>query len=423
MSVDAVTGKIIQNRVHNKINYQTSFTDFNTYVEYCRFIRDIGPVDSNKVNKVCGKKRAEFTPSWKNDKSDSHAKISLLQYGLIKDNGLNQYVISELGLRFIQLFDDDNNIVVPREQMLEVAFDMMNIWHQQGNGFDIHPGRMILKLMLEPELHGYFTDQDLASICNDVNNKTDEQYDEIKQKVINFRSSGKIFTREEKKKTYTLLTGYANNWNIFELSSKSTNDIKIVSLCDDFKSIIVRKFNVMTEDKILSDSEFKSLINDTDKLEQNIKDWELKYGTDGKILVTHYTRIKQVQDAFRNRLMSYYGKKCMLCDIHNKEMLIASHIKRDADCESIDEKIDNENGFLLCANHDKIFDRYLITFDFMDGKIRISKSLSDKEKEILMLDENYRLPDEMMTDKRCEYLMYHNEEFEKREAERSVSNE
>ena len=125
MSVDAVTGKIIQNRVNDKINYQTSFTDFTTFVEYCRYLKKIGPVASQKVNKVCGKRRSEFTPSWKNDKSDSHAKISLLQYGLIELNEQNYYVVSEIGDRFIALFDDDNNLVADREEFLNVTFDMI----------------------------------------------------------------------------------------------------------------------------------------------------------------------------------------------------------------------------------------------------------------------------------------------------------
>ena len=421
MSVDAVTGKIIQNRVNDKINYQTSFTDFTTFVEYCRYLKKIGPVASQKVNKVCGKRRSEFTPSWKNDKSDSHAKISLLQYGLIELNEQNYYVVSEIGDRFIALFDDDNNLVADREEFLNVTFDMICIWHQEGNGFDIHPGKMIIRLMLEPELHGYFTDQDLACICNDTDNRLDSQYEEIKEKVIAFRESGVIYTREEKKKTYTLLTGYANNWNIFELDEKSTNEIKIVHLCDDFRQLAIKRLSVMTEDKVPTDDELKTLIRGTDELSKSISDWEVKYGIDGRVLVTHFTKVKQVQDAFRNRLMAYYGRCCMMCGIRNKEMLIASHIKRDADCETIEEKIDKDNGFLLCANHDKLFDHYLITFDFMDGKIKISKSLSDEEIKILMLDPDYTLPEELLTDNRRDYLLYHNDEYEKRESERSAA--
>ena len=105
----------------------------------------------------------------------------------------------------------------------------------------------------------------------------------------------------------------------------------------------------------------------------------------------------------------------MLCNICNKELLIASHIKRDADCETIDEKIDNNNGFLLCANHDKLFDRYLISFDGLSGKIMISSKLTDEEKKILLLDTNYILPNELMTPERQLYLIWHNSEFIKKE--------
>lgn len=76
---------------------------------------------------------------------------------------------------------------------------------------------------------------------------------------------------------------------------------------------------------------------------------------------------------------------------------------------------------MLCANHDKLFDHYLITFDFMDGKIKISKSLSDEEIKILMLDPDYTLPEELLTDNRRDYLLYHNDEYEKRESERSAA--
>lgn len=418
MSKNVVTGKIKQNRVNNKINYQTSFTDFTTFVEYCRYLQKLGPIKSKEVNKVCGKRRAEITSSWKNNNTDSHAKISLLQYGLIEMDDQNCYIVSETGNRFIELFDNENNLIADRENFLNVVFDMICNWHQFGNGFDIHPGKMILKLMLEPELHGYFTDQDLACICNDTTNMKDDQYEEIKFKVIKFRESGKIYTTEQKKKTYTLLTGYANNWNIFEIDKKSTKEIKIVRLCKDFKDVVVKRLDIMTEDKILTDDEFKVLIEKEEKLKRDIAKWEYKYGLDGRILINQSVRVKQVQDAFRNRLMSYCGGRCMMCAIKNKEMLIASHIKRDADCENIEEKIDNENGFLLCANHDKLFDRYLITFDFLDGKIRISKSLSQEEIKILMLDPDYKLSEKMLTEKRKAYLLYHNEEFEKKESKR-----
>jgi len=99
---------IIQNRVKNKINYQTNFTDFPIIVEYCRHIKNNGKVKSGDVNKICGEKRAEIS-NWQASKSDSHAKITLLQYGLIELIDADFYQISELGIDFIKLFDSNNN--------------------------------------------------------------------------------------------------------------------------------------------------------------------------------------------------------------------------------------------------------------------------------------------------------------------------
>lgn len=418
MSINPITGKIIQNRVYDKINYQTSFTDFVTFVEYCRCLKSLGPIESEMVNKILGKRRSEFTPSWKNDNSDSHAKISLLQYSLIELDNHGKYVVSDLGDRFISLFNDDNEIIADQETAFNVFFDMIDSWYQNEGEFDIHPGRMILKLMLEPELHGYFTDQDLAHICNNTENRLDSQYDDIKRQIIEFRESGILYTRDEKKKTYTLLTGYANNWNIFDLSEQSTSDIKIVKYRDDFKKIVCKRFNQVSTDTVLNDEEFKKVIKDNIDYEKKIAKWEVEYGT-GRIIVEHETRVAKIQTAFRNRLIEYYGQKCLLCDISNKELLIASHIKRDADCETIEEKMSNNNGLLLCSGHDKLFDRYLISFDFSDGRIMISKVLTEEEKSIMGINPEYKLPEEILNPEMQGYLVYHNELFEKKEIDRS----
>ena len=98
---------IIQNRVKNKINYQTNFTDFPIIVEYCRQIKKYGKVKSGDVNKVCGEKRAEIS-NWQASKSDSHAKITLLQYGLIELVDYDYYSLSKIGEEFVNLFDDEN---------------------------------------------------------------------------------------------------------------------------------------------------------------------------------------------------------------------------------------------------------------------------------------------------------------------------
>ena len=142
-----------------------------------------------------------------------------------------------------------------------------------------------------------------------------------------------------------------------------------------------------------------------------------QYGIAGTKEITCEVRLPQVQEAFRQRLISKYGKKCMLCNISHKDMLIASHIRRASD-ENIYGKADYNNGLLLCANHDKLFYKYLITFNCLDGRIMISKSLNQEEVKICGLNKDFKLPEQLLTSERVEYLMDHNIEFIKKESER-----
>ena len=167
----------------------------------------------------------------------------------------------------------------------------------------------------------------------------------------------------------------------------------------------------------VSAEQFLQMIEKEDDLLDKLKALADEYGEEGTTSVTSQVRLASVQQAFRDKLIEKHGQKCLLCGITNREMLIASHIKDAAKCD-IYEKADFNNGLLLCANHDKLFDRFLISFNFYDGKIKISKSLTDLEQEICMLDEEYVLPDEILTVETQAYLMWHNEEFEKRESDR-----
>ena len=63
------------------------------------------------------------------------------------------------------------------------------------------------------------------------------------------------------------------------------------------------------------------------------------------------------QSSYRASLISKFNGKCALCGIKGNELLIASHIKAWKDCED-GEHLDENNGLLLCPNHDKIFDKH-----------------------------------------------------------------
>lgn len=152
------------------------------------------------------------------------------------------------------------------------------------------------------------------------------------------------------------------------------------------------------------------LISEFEKEEKIIKKLEEEFGIAGNHMVTEVVRLTQTQLIFKERLKREHGCHCWLCGIENETLLIASHIQ-DASKSNIHEKADNNNGLLLCAQHDKLFDSGLISFDFQTGKIMISKLLSEKDRKLANINENMCLDEELMNEGRKGYLIWHNNNF------------
>lgn len=98
-------------------------------------------------------------------------------------------------------------------------------------------------------------------------------------------------------------------------------------------------------------------------------------------------------------------------------LFIASHIKRHSDCATMEESFDINNGLLLAANADALFDKHMFTIG--------------EDKEIIfsfLLKNNYELQNKLLlnqpifniilNDKRMEMLKFHREEFYKKEEDR-----
>lgn len=81
------------------------------------------------------------------------------------------------------------------------------------------------------------------------------------------------------------------------------------------------------------------------------------------------------QDIFRDRLLTYWDRRCPLTGIVEPELLRASHIRAWKDCETDAERLNVHNGLLLSALWDAAFDRGLVTFED-DGRPRFAPSLS-----------------------------------------------
>jgi predicted restriction endonuclease len=73
------------------------------------------------------------------------------------------------------------------------------------------------------------------------------------------------------------------------------------------------------------------------------------------------------QNKFRDAMLDYWGGACAVTGVAIPEVLRASHAQPWAECATDAQRLDVFNGFLLSANLDALFDRFLISFDEQGG--------------------------------------------------------
>lgn len=95
------------------------------------------------------------------------------------------------------------------------------------------------------------------------------------------------------------------------------------------------------------------------------------------------TRIGQI--IFKKTLVIKHNK-CNLCGVADERFLVASHIKPWSKSNN-QERLDVNNGMLLCPNHDSLFDKGYISFND-NGIIIITNSLDETTKQFLNIHEN-----------------------------------
>jgi hypothetical protein len=94
------------------------------------------------------------------------------------------------------------------------------------------------------------------------------------------------------------------------------------------------------------------------------------------------------QGGFRRSLDELWGGRCAIRGFSTRELLRASHIKKWS--ESTDEeRLDPNNGLLLSAHLDALFDKGLISFS-ENGKMLVSKRVPRLERSKLQLNGKLR---------------------------------
>ncbi len=122
----------------------------------------------------------------------------------------------------------------------------------------------------------------------------------------------------------------------------------------------------------------------------------------------------KIQQKFRKDLLMEFNEKCSLCKINQNRFLISSHIYPYSKCKNAKDMVNHYNGLLLCANHDALFDKKIISFDD-NGKIIISKSLPVELYNDFNINEDMILESKYLTPERRKYLQKHRELMAKEE--------
>ncbi len=285
-----------------------------------------------------------------------------------------------------------------------------------------------------------FHDNNISIVKSQINSCHVDLYDKFKQ--IFFESFPFLILKD-----YISENGYSfNNLRVFydnffswaaniygegsEVNNAGFNRLpSLIQLCKLFNIVDTTNGLHFDETKIsnvdstvfyreYTDQELKlAAVEEKSLISISTRDLVSTYGEDGNIIVSAIVRNSSLQTKFKHNLTIQQNGKCVVCGMEHKELLIGSHIKSSATSDVV-EKIDHNNGLLLCCNHDKLFDRHLITFDANTGKIKISKDLNEADIKRLGLSSDFVLSKELLTKERKVYLELHNNKYDEAETKR-----
>jgi HNH endonuclease len=94
------------------------------------------------------------------------------------------------------------------------------------------------------------------------------------------------------------------------------------------------------------------------------------------------------QGKFRKYLDMFWSESCAVTGCNIREVLRASHIKPWRECSN-KERLDPDNGLLLCAHLDALFDKGLISFSDA-GAMLVAKNMAEIEVTRLGLSGNLK---------------------------------
>lgn len=216
-----------------RINCPTSMTNPAAIAPLLDIINQHGSLKSTEARtKIFPKARAAIS-RWNEDKPDTHSEGHLYQYGLIEyvpGTDEEEFRLTFLGKRFLEIFEKKEgqiNADGTKEKDkyvcitgLECAYnailiDCLLTWKLAINGKVLHPGLLLLKLMIDHRLSGFLFEKEWAYVCDsDFADTLD--YDAIVNELKYQRETNQEPHIESSGNTYAFLIAFSNSWQIFE---------------------------------------------------------------------------------------------------------------------------------------------------------------------------------------------------------------
>lgn len=312
----------------DKIQLPTNTTDISTLVRYLKGIKAAEPLNNNTAQivyqavKATGRKQTSYSAKvaeagGKIPARDTHTTGTLATYGLIRyidSNRPANFVVSDLGCELISLYDDSGKPITNDEgvqlysngKYTVMLLRVFSAWHETGRGRNIHPGKIMLQLMSDPELDYYITEHDVAYFTSNSEFKYDSQYDEIKKSILEFRMKydGVYGLTSKPCKAEIFMPTFVRNWGIFEkkeifdISSDDTNSGRFIltlkktgntveedvddveGVETEYEETDLEDETVVTEENDNTDPDGLGKSIDIDKLYKNLTHYVLTNGAD-----------------------------------------------------------------------------------------------------------------------------------------------
>lgn len=268
-------------RINNKINLPTNTTDIKMLAKYLYAIGKKKIVTVAEEQELFSSVKSQFSRKKKNSHArDTHTKAALSLYGLIKINDDGSFCVSSLGNEVLNCFAENTNYSYEdRIALMLKVFVRMEIVDISNNR-KIHIGFIILKLLCDSELDFYITNQELAHLVMNPLFVSDEQYNKIKQYVLNFRNSNKgIAEFAPQTKATTFMTTFVTNWEF--LTSEDVQLTKAQNkLADKYFEAWLKQGNTPDENEYdTSEDTEDNLIFEEDNDETSINSEDVTEGT------------------------------------------------------------------------------------------------------------------------------------------------